>query len=197
MLHSIKQRYSLYYNEATIDKEATDLIKQWHYSRSSRSQQQKHVFKLVDNTDNSLTGVAIYGNPMSRHFNKLETIELRRLCLIDDTPKNTESYFIAQTLRWLGKHTTYKQVVSFADPNHGHAGTIYKASNFLYDGREKNDNPRIVQYGEKQIHLRQMYQKTGGSYSEDAKRIQAAVASGEAQVIKQEQKHRYLYNLRG
>lgn len=190
----IKSIYSLYYNDSTIDEEIKQLIVDFHYSRSSRSQQQKHVFKLIDNRSNVLVGVAIYGNPMSRHYNKLETIELRRLCLIDDTPKNTESYFIGQTLRWLGRYTDYKQVVSFADPNHGHAGTIYKASNFLYDGREKNGNPRIVQHGDKQIHLRQMYQKSGDSYSEDAKKIQAAVASGEAQVIKQEQKHRFIYS---
>lgn len=192
---SIKHLYSIYYNDSTIDEEIKQLVANWHYSRSSRSQQQKHVFKLVDRS-NTLVGVAIYGNPMSRHYNKAETIELRRLCLIDNTPKNTESYFIGQTLRWLGKNTDYRQVVSFADPNHGHAGTIYKASNFLYDGREKNGNPRIVQHGDKQIHLRQMYQKTGGSYSEDAKKIQAAVASGEAIVVKQEQKYRYLYQLR-
>jgi hypothetical protein len=196
-MSSIKQTYSLYYNDSTIDDEIKQLVHDFHYSKSSRSQQQKHVFKLVDTTTNDLIGAAIYGNPMSRHFNKLSTIELRRLCLIDNTPKNTESYFIGLTLRWLGKNTSYEQVVSFADPNHGHTGTIYKASNFLYDGREKNGNPRIVQYGDKQIHLRQMYQKAGGSYSEDAKRIQAAVASGEATVMKQEQKHRFIYNLRG
>lgn len=195
-MNSIKSRYSLYYNEDIIDNDIKELIAENHYSKSSRSQQQKHVFKLIDNVSRQLIGAAIYGNPMSRHFNKLTTIELRRLCLIDNTPKNTESYFIGQTLRWLGKYTNYDQVVSFADPNHGHSGTIYKASNFLYDGREKNGNPRIVQYGDKQIHLRQMYQKKSGSYSEDAKKIQEAVASGEAQVVKQEQKHRFIYKLR-
>jgi hypothetical protein len=142
-MSNIKHIYSLYYNDSTIDEEIKQLITDFHYSKSSRSQQQKHVFKLIDNRSNTLVGVAIYGNPMSRHYNKLETIELRRLCLIDDTPKNTESYFIGQTLRWLGRYTDYKQVVSFADPNHGHAGTIYKASNFLYDGREKNGNPSL------------------------------------------------------
>ena len=30
-----------------------------------------------------------------------DLIELRRLCCIDNTPKNTESYFIGFTLRWL------------------------------------------------------------------------------------------------
>ena len=188
--------YSLYYNEAIIDDEIKNFIQRWHYSKSSRSQQQKHVFKLVSKTDDSLVGVAIYGNPMGKSYNGSNTIELRRLCLIDETPKNSESFFIAKTLRWLAKNTRYEQVVSFADPNHGHAGIIYKASNFKYDGLESNGNPRIVQYGDKQIHLRQMYQKKGDEYSVDALRIQGLVNSGEAHVIKQERKHRYVYELK-
>lgn len=191
----IKSLYSVYYNENIIDSETSDFIKQWHYSKSSRSQQQKHVFKLVDKSDR-LVGVAIYGNPMSRHYDSSETIELRRLCLIDNTPKNTESFFIAKTLKWLEKNTKYVNVVSFADPNHGHSGTIYKASNFMYDGLENNGNPRVVQYGDKTIHLRQMYAKKDGQYENQALEIQAAVKSGEAQVVKQEKKHRYLYYFR-
>lgn len=187
--------YKLYYNGTVIDDEIKDFIKLWHYSRTARSQQQKHVFKLVDESD-KLIGVAIYGKPMSRHYDASETIELRRLCLIDDTPRNTESWFISRTLKWLGKNTKYTQVVSFADPNHGHAGTIYKASNFDYDGREDNGNPRVVQYGGKQIHLRQLYQKRGGQYDDKALELQAAVKEGRAEIVKQERKHRYLYYLR-
>ena len=188
--------YSVYHNEAIIDEEIKDLINRFHYSKSCRSMQQKHVFKLVDKRSNGLVGVAIYGNPMGKSYNGSNTIELRRLCLIDETPRNSESFFIAKTLRWLAKNTRYEQVVSFADPNHGHAGIIYKASNFRYDGLESNGNPRIVQHGDKQIHLRQMYQKKGDSYSADALRIQSLVSSGEAKVLKQERKHRYVYELK-
>lgn len=188
--------YSLYYNQAVIDGEIRKLIDQFHYSKTCRSMQQKHVFKLVSKLDDKLVGVAIYGNPMAKSYNGSNTIELRRLCLIDDTPRNSESFFIAKTLRWLAKNTTYDQVVSFADPNHGHAGTIYKASNFRYDGLEKNDYPVVIQHGDKQIHKRQMYQKKNGVYADDALRIQALVASGEARVLKQERKHRYVFNLR-
>lgn len=187
--------FSVYYNENIIDNEIKEFIEKWHYSKSSRSQQQKHVFKLVDKSDR-LVGVAIYGNPMSRHYDSSETIELRRLCLVDNTPRNTESWFIAKTLKWLQRNTNYVQVVSFADPNHGHSGTIYKASNFQYDGLEDNGNPRVVQYKDKQYHLRQFYQKRQGEYTEDAKRLQELVKSGEAEIVKQERKHKYSYWIR-
>jgi hypothetical protein len=192
----IKEMYDVYYNEDKIDEETKAFIQRWHYSKSARSQKQKHVFKLVDKRTNDLVGVAIYGQPMSMRMDK-DIIELRRLCLIDDTPKNTESYFIAKTLRWLEKNTDYSRVVSFADPNHGHAGTIYKASNFEYDGLEDNGNPRVVQYDGKQYHMRQYYAKDStGGYQSHALRLQEAVRTGRATIVKQDRKHRYTYYFR-
>lgn len=155
--------------------------------------QQKHVFLLQDKEGN-LRGVAIYGKPMGRNCDQ-EALELRRFCLVDDTPRNTESFFLGWTLRWLRKRTNIKTILTFADPNHGHQGTIYKASNFIYDGLEDNWNPRIVQYGEKQIHLRQFYHKKDGQYTKDAIKLQRLVATGKAKIIKQERKIRYIYNL--
>jgi hypothetical protein len=184
-MSSPKELYDVYYNGTEIDSESKALIEQWHYSHTARSQQQKHVFKLVSKQTNTLIGVAIYGKPMSRHYNT-DVIELRRLALIDDTPRNSESFFIAKTLKWLDKNTNYVYVVSFADPNSGHEGTIYKASNFVYDGLENSSNPRALLVGDKKVHLRQLYQKTHGTYSPDALRLQALVKTGEAEIIKQE-----------
>lgn len=192
----IKTLYDVYYNENIIDDETKQFIKTWHYSKSARSQQQKHVFKLVEKATNRLVGVAIYGNPMSNRLDK-DIIELRRLCLVDDTPRNTESYFIAKTLKWLEKNTEYSRVVSFADPNHGHSGIIYRASNFEYDGLENNGNPRVVQYGDKQYHMRQYYAKdTTGGYADHALRLQEAVRTGRASIVKQDRKHKFTYYFR-
>ena len=67
-------------------------------------------------------------------------MELRRLCCIDETPKNTESYFIGRTLRWLRKNTGYKVVVSYADTHHGHEGTIYKDLTLSNDERQNHQD---------------------------------------------------------
>lgn len=195
-MKSPKELYDVYYNGSDIDYECKEFVERWHYSKSARSQQQKHVFKLVSKNNGKLVGVAIYGNPMSRHYDKNDTIELRRLVLIDKTPHNSESYFIGRTLRWLAKNTQYTNVVSFADPNHGHTGVIYKASNFQYSGREANGNPRVLKVGEKEVHIRQLYAKLKGEYSASALRLQALVKTGEAEIINVERKHRYVYDLR-
>ncbi len=73
-----------------------------------------YCFGLFDNKN--LIGVIMYGqiamaNVWKKYVKKEnDLIELRRLCCIDDTPKNTESYFIGFTLRWLKKNTTYSKV---------------------------------------------------------------------------------------
>lgn len=177
-----------------LSQRTIDFVQHWHYSKSCRSMKQKHVF-LLQGKDGSLKGVAIYGQPMGKNSDQ-EALELRRFCLIDDTPRNSESFFLAATLRWLRKRTKIGTVVTFADPNAGHTGIIYKASNFKYDGLEDNGNPRTVIYNGKQVHLRQYYQKKAGHYTKNALMLQEAVASGKASIIKQERKIRYLYNLR-
>jgi hypothetical protein len=71
--------------------------------------------------------------------------ELARLYLIDELPKNSESWFIAQAIRWMKKtHPEIRCLVSYADPGAMHRGTIYKASNWIEDGRtdEERKNPR-------------------------------------------------------
>jgi hypothetical protein len=88
-----------------------------------------------------LAGAAIFGAPAMSNVaaswnpsNPDKCLELRRLCCIDDTPKNAESFFIGRMLKWLKKYTDIEMIVSYADPHHGHEGTIYKASNFEYAG---------------------------------------------------------------
>ena len=70
-------------------------------------------------------------------------MELRRLCCIDNTPKNTESYFISKTLILLRK-IGIRKVLSLADPNYGHNGGIYKASNFTLLGEERGGGSRDI-----------------------------------------------------
>ncbi len=192
----IKDMYKINNNGNHIDEEVKNLIEKYHYSKSIRSQKQKYVFKLVEKSTDKLVGVAIYGQPMSRRQDS-DVIELRRLCLVDDTPRNTESWFIARTLKWLGINTKYSRVISFADPNYNHFGTIYKASNFEYDGLESNKNPRMIEYNGKKYHIRQYYAKNkSGDYCKHAIKLQAKVKIGEAKIIKQSRKHKYTYYLR-
>ena len=119
-------------------------IKKHHYSNSTRGLHISYCFGLFRESKfgiPELIGAMIYGLPAmpsvsAKYYpdNPDIVLELNRLCCIDDTPTNTESFFIGQTLQWLKQNTEYKVIVSFADTAQGHEGIIYKATNFTYFG---------------------------------------------------------------
>ena len=63
-----------------------------------------------------------------------DCLALTRLWLSDELPANSESRVIGIVLRLLRKHTSVKFLLSYADPSHGHVGTIYQATGWLYTG---------------------------------------------------------------
>jgi len=88
---------------------------------------------------NELMGICTYGSALPSTMRRgvcgiqYESIvyELNRLCIDDAVPKNTLSFFVAQTLRLLSKP---KILVSYADIAVGHNGYIYQATNWIYTG---------------------------------------------------------------
>jgi hypothetical protein len=61
--------------------------------------------------------------------------ELARLYLLDEIPRNAETWLIAQSIKHIRRnYPTIGMLVSYADPSVGHSGTIYRAGNWIYDG---------------------------------------------------------------
>ena len=82
-------------------------------------------------------GIVTFGTPPSRHLQVSacksapeKVIELNRLWVHDDCPKNTESWFVSRALKLLPPRI----VVSYADTAWNHVGYIYRALNFFYAG---------------------------------------------------------------
>ena len=63
-----------------------------------------------------------------------DCLALTRLGLSDALPPNSESRVLGIVLRTLRRQTSLKFLLTYADPAHGHSGTIYQASNWLYTG---------------------------------------------------------------
>ena len=184
-------------------------IEKWHYSHSAKGQSPKHSFVLMSKGE--VIGAMIYGYfAMRNQWKKysiygaekeFDIIELRRLVCIDDTPRNTESYFIGQTIQHLKKNSDYKLIVSYADPHHGHAGTIYKASNFIHAGMTSPG--KIINLNGKRYHdkcIRDInkphFAKTGERIpAKSATKLINALKSGEAEMVETPGKHIYLYPL--
>jgi len=97
--------------------------------------------------DGELSGVLTYGTiprPNSRaicgpeHAHRV--LELTRLGLYESAPPNSESRFISASFRYLAAHRPDIAIlITYADGRHGHVGTIYQATNWLYTGASTGD----------------------------------------------------------
>lgn len=179
-------------------KDISDFIETWHYSKSINGCISDYCFKLMDG--DNLIGAMFFGRmAMSgqwRRFGEKEqdVIELRRLCCIDSTLKNTESYFIGKALRWLKLNTKIKIVVSYADAEHGHTGVIYKASNFSLDGKRKG--ARVIIYEGRSYHDKSIRTRYKGELKPFAQKLKEALDNGTAIYIQTAGKYCYTYKLR-
>jgi hypothetical protein len=145
-----------------------------------------------------LVGAMVYTRPTSptaaakyHPSNPDKCLELRRLCCIDDTPRNAESFFIGRTLKWLRKNTEIEFIISYADPEFGHAGTIYKASNFKLYGMT-NESSQLEVDG-RRYHTRTL-SKFDRPYG---RKIHDRYVNGDPgiKLIKTKPKYIYVYSL--
>jgi len=94
--------------------------------------------------DGKLVGVALWGygtrplHTIKKLFPSLDVenyLELNRLCVLDDMPRNTESRFISMMTEYVKKRLPLvKLLYSWADGLRGKPGYVYQASNWLYGG---------------------------------------------------------------
>jgi hypothetical protein len=108
-----------------------------HYAH--RIPQIQYAFGLYNNSL-LLQGIITFGYPPNYEFNngkcifntvEMLTLELNRLVVNEGLVKNTLSWFVSKALSLLPKPCC---VISYSDPNVGHHGYIYQATNWLYTG---------------------------------------------------------------
>lgn len=95
------------------------------------------VYGLFDENQlgNAIAG-AVFCNGRIQYEGKF--LEFSRMWVNDNYGKNTESWFMAKCLKALNKKfPKYQGVVTWADCNIGHNGTIYLAANFVFDGESR------------------------------------------------------------
>lgn len=95
--------------------------------------------------NDQLVGVAMWGfgvrpkHTIKKIFPSLgvnDYFELNRLCLLDELPRNSESQFIKENVRYIKRHySEIKILFSWSDGLRGKCGYIYQASNFHYGGK--------------------------------------------------------------
>lgn len=128
-------------DQYSVHRIAHHHTKEWIYKKhyAKRRCAISYAFGLF-NSEDVMVGVCTFGSPPNYRFNdgacifkdyKVKTLELNRLVTNDELPRNTLSYFVSQCLKQLPQPTC---IVSYSDPNEGHYGYIYQATNWIYTG---------------------------------------------------------------
>jgi hypothetical protein len=115
-------------------KDAYDLLLNVHYA--GRIPSISYAYGLFEG--GNLVGVVTYGKPPAAPQRSgvcgpelsQYVLELNRLCLRNNK-RNEASQLVSASLKMLPKPSI---VISYADPQQGHAGYIYQATNFIYCG---------------------------------------------------------------
>jgi len=106
---------------------------------------EEHGHKFFSGDNETLIGVIVYRHPVgSLAVNSVTTdgslpsdsvLELTRLVILDEYGRNIESFVLGKSFRWLRHNDPkVKVLISYADPEANHNGTIYQATNWLYQG---------------------------------------------------------------
>ena len=160
-----------------------------------------HAF--FDEPEEKMIGVIVYGDPIGRltgqsisdEIDRTEVLELTRLFIHDGYGSNIESWFISQSFNWLKKNMPeIKALISYASPVEGHCGTIYQATNWIYQGNNNRWNDGwLFKFEEdgRWKHGRTIFPYYN---SNDPKEIQKKVTEP-FWIKKEQQKHRYVYIL--
>ena len=156
---SIKDKYEI---QPVSYKVAMDLIVRNHYLH--RKAPCSQAFGLFEK-DGRLVGVVVYGTPASRALQKglcgeeeaNNVVELTRLWVMDGTPKNAESFLIANSMKLVEKEI----LVSYAEVDEGHLGIVYQATNWIYTGLSDRHVKWTIE-GTDDKHCRHIFDSYGG-----------------------------------
>jgi hypothetical protein len=192
-------------------KLARDMIIENHYSHKWTkcsvalglyySDGTKH--KFFNEAIEKLIGCACYGDPIGRHsgasisteISRKNVYELVRLFIHDGYGDNIESYLIGKGFKWLKKNRpNIKALISYADPEQGHVGTIYQATNWIYQGNRIRPNDILLFKWEEEgkwQHQRTIWPYYGTNNIEKLRNL----VPNDFWVKNQLRKHRYVYLL--
>ena len=179
--------------------EIRSFIETHHYSHNINGVKVTYCFKVE--YEGKLVGAVLFGAMSTTAWKKFSTkekdvLELRRLVLLDLAGKNCESRVIGFCLRYIRKNDkSIKVIVSYADPNHGHSGVIYKASNFQYLGKSSPDKGYIDKETGKVYHSRALRTKYKGKYKPFVQKLRKKKEEGLLQEISLEGKHCFIFKL--
>lgn len=160
----------------------------WHYSKSIPAGKSVKIGVWENDT---FIGVVTFGRGANNHIGspyglqQTQVCELTRIALKGHQTPVTKIVSIA--IKMLKKQSPgVELIVSYADLAQGHAGTIYKAGNWIYEGLMKDGHFHYLLDGVR-VHPRTISSRYGSLANARKKHT--------VEVIQHEGKHKFLYPL--
>ncbi len=168
------------------------LMDEHHYLRSMPAAPRRCYGVFLDGVLHGgvvFTSGARNGHRLLAAANPQDVVTLARLWLSDDLPTNSESRVLGVVLRDLRRTTTWKLLLSYADPTAGHVGMIYQATGWTYLGQTPVESYVRLPDG-RLHHKRSIYTKYG---SNSITHLRATGVPARREFVGG--KHRYVYVL--
>lgn len=169
----------------------------WHYSRCMP---QSKIVKIGAWENDKFIGCILFSSGANNNLGKefgldcTECCELTRVALTKHESPVSRIFSIA--VKMLKKNFPgLKMIVSYADPEHGHHGGIYQATNWLYVGLSGSSNEYII-HG-KRVHGRSV--RNSPHWKNRAKGITTndfvRLIDPNFKIVRGSRKHKYLFPL--
>lgn len=125
--------------------DANRLVKRFHYSGKVAPNSNLHLglFDVHGKLKGCLSfGPSINGESTALKLsNSSRMLELNRMVMDDDQPRNSESSAISLCIKWIKRYRRdIHWLLSFSDGKEGNVGYIYQASNWMYIGHLDSDS---------------------------------------------------------
>ena len=143
-------------------KAAKYAVEHWHYSKTMPVGK---LLKIGVWEDDKYIGAVLFGNGANNHIgcpydlSQFEVCELVRIAL---TKHNAPvSQIVKASIKFLRCQSPgIRLVVSYADPEQGHTGVVYQASNWFYVGSSQPQRETLGDSGEI-VHKRTQHSRFG------------------------------------
>ena len=183
--------------EYKVQKIKNQECKEWflHKHYAKRIPSISYAFGLYKN--NQLLDVCSYGRPVAHtlikhafngHYQD-NFLELNRLVVNDNLPKNSQSVVVSATLKQLPSPVV---VVSYADTSLNHHGYIYQATNFIYTGLSAKRTDYKIK-GMEHLHSASVMDHAGRGVEKGKIDKLKAIYGDDLYLKDRPRKHRYFY----
>lgn len=165
--------------ERTTHRAAADLTQQWHYAKGG-SRTAVYVYALYLKGGFRPYGISWWIPPIKGSVDKYNpggmssSLMLHRLVIVPGMATNAASFLLGRSIRLIKQDGRFDFLITYADTWRGHEGTIYKATNWEYQGESIPTPVWVTDDGQQ---LSRKY-GGGGSYNHAGMKARGAALLG-------------------